>query len=156
MTGAQSGTPATSPAPSNASAKVALSFGEIAARLKGLTLPEVDVVYGIATGGVVPASLVAYRLGKPLELIDINFRREDNSPQRPAPTLLTPPREPKPGTRVLLVDDVAVTGQTMLLAKETVLAGCEVTTLALKGRADIVVFPEVGTCVAWPWKVPGQ
>src|SRR5690606_2843325 len=46
--------------------KVALPFDEIASRLAGLTLPDVDVVYGIATGGVVPASLVAYRLGKPL------------------------------------------------------------------------------------------
>lgn len=153
--GAQGGAPTTLPAPSTTSVKVALSFEEITARLKELRLPDVDVVYGIATGGVVPASLVAYQLGKPLELIGINFRREDNSRQRPAPELLSPPREPKPGTRVLLVDDVAVTGQTMLLAKDTVLAGCLVTTLVMKGRADIVVFPEVGTCVAWPWKMPG-
>ena len=135
--------------------KFALPFEQIAARLKGLTLPEVDVVYGIASGGVVPASLVAYQLGKPLELIVINYRREDNSPQRPAPEILAPSQRPAPGARVLLVDDVSVTGQTIRLARETVLAGCAVTTVVMKGRADIVAFPEVGTCVAWPWTVAG-
>lgn len=135
--------------------KTALSFEEIAARLKRVEVPEVDVVYGVATGGIVPASLLAYRLGKPLELISINYRSEDNSPQRAAPELLAPAQLPQQGTRVLLVDDVVVTGQTMQVAKDTVLAGCQVTTLAMKGRADIVVFPEVGTCVAWPWKVQG-
>ena len=135
--------------------KVALSFEEIAARLKALDLPEVDVVYGIATGGIVPAALLAFQLGKPLELLTINYRSEDNSPQRPEPALLAPAATLESGTRVLLVDDVVVTGQTVRLAVDTVLAGCQVTTLAMKGSADIVVFPEVGTCVAWPWKVNG-
>jgi len=135
--------------------KLDLPFDTIAERVKGLTLPDVDVVYGIATGGVVPASLVAFRLGVPLELIAINYRREDNSPQRPTPELLAPSRPPARGARVLLVDDVSVTGQTMRLARDTVLAGCDVTTLVMKGRADIVAFPEVGTCVAWPWKLEG-
>ena len=153
---AQADPRATTASPIGDPATVALSFEEIAARLQALTLPDVDVVYGIATGGIVPASLVAYRLGRPLELIAINFRREDNSPQRPAPHLLTRARTPKPGARVLLVDDVAVTGQTLRLAQDAVLAGCTVTTLVMKGRADIVVFPEVGTCVAWPWKVSGR
>lgn len=141
---------------SRSDTKLDLPFDQIAERIKGLTLPDVDVVYGIATGGVVPASLVAYRLGKPLELIAINYRREDNSPQRPSPELLMPSRPPAPGTRVLLVDDVWVTGKTMRLARDSVLAGCDVTTLVMKGRADIVAFPEVTTCVVWPWKVNAE
>jgi hypothetical protein len=32
------------------------------------------------------------------------------------------------------------------------LAGHEVTTLVMKGKADYVLFPEVRTCVQWPWK----
>lgn len=137
--------------PVNADGKVPLGFEEIAARLKAVELPEVDVVYAIATGGVVPGALVAYKLGVPLKRLDINFRAPDNSPQRPAPELLTPADPPPPGTRVLLVDDVSVTGKTMELAL-SLLAGCQVTTLALKGRAaDHVLFPEVGSCVVWPW-----
>ena len=131
--------------------KVALEFTEIAERIRQVELPAVNVVYGVATGGIVPASLVAYRLGVPLVRLDINYRAPDNKPQRPAPELLAAPDLPEPGTRVLLVDDVAVTGQTLDLAA-SLLTGCEVTTLALKGkRADIVLFPEVASCVNWPW-----
>lgn len=138
--------------PVNASTvKVPLEFDEIARRLKATTLPVVDVVYAIATGGIVPAALVAYELGVPLKRLDINYRASDNSPQRPAPKLLASPELPPEGTRVLLVDDVAVTGQTLNLAR-SLLVGCQVTTLALKGgAADLVLFPEVAACVAWPW-----
>lgn len=131
-----------------------LAFDEIARRLKGLTLPSVDVVYGIGSGGVVPASLVAYQLGRPLELLHINFRAEDNTPQRSAPEILAPAALPEQGARILLVDDVSVSGRTLEVAKRF-LDGSDVTTLVMKGRADIVVFPEVATCVIWPWKAPG-
>lgn len=138
--------------PADAQGKVPLAFEEISARIKAAELPEVDVVCAIATGGVMPGALVAFRLGLPLRVLQINYRAPDNSPQRPAPELLAPADAPAPGTRVLLVDDVAVTGKTIELAR-SVLAGCEVTTLALKGRAaDIVLFPEVASCVIWPWK----
>lgn len=138
-------------APRRPDDKVALPFTEIAARIAGVELPATDVVYGVATGGIVPAALLAYRLGVPLVRIDINYRAPDNSPQRAAPELLATLTPPTAGSRVLLVDDVTVTGQTLALAR-SLLAGSDVTTLALKGRgADIVLFPEVATCVAWPW-----
>jgi uncharacterized protein len=130
-------------------AKRPLAFEAIVERLAALDLPEVDLVVGIASGGTVPAGLVAYRLGVPLQLLSINYRDAANRPQRPRPELLAPSPGPL-GRRILLVDDVAVSGATVALARE-LLAGHEVTTLVLKGRADIVAFPEVGTCVLWPW-----
>lgn len=142
---------AVSERPLGADGKVALAFSEISERLRGLTLPEVDVVVGIATGGTVPASLLAHQLGLPLALLRINYRAEDNSPQRPAPTLLEPPPPLGGARRALLVDDVSVSGATLEAARAA-LPGVEVTTLTLKGRADLVVFPEVASCVAWPWK----
>lgn len=130
--------------------KVALDFLEIRARLKGLRLPPADAVVGIATGGTVPASLVAYELGVPLYLLPLNYRAEDNTPQRPRPERLGPFTPPAAG-HVLLVDDVSVSGQTLAAAK-TFLPELTVTTLVMKGRADLVLFPEVETCVLWPWK----
>lgn len=51
----------------------------------------------------------------------------------------------------MLVDDVSVTGQTLELAR-SLLAGWKLTTLVLKGKeADFVLFPEVASCVNWPW-----
>ncbi len=131
--------------------KVALAFGEISERLRGLELPEVDLVVGIATGGTVPAAMLAHQLGVPLALLRINYRAEDNSPQRPAPELLEPPPSVGGARRALLVDDVSVSGATLEAARAA-LPALEVTTLTLKGRADLVIFPEVASCVAWPWK----
>jgi uncharacterized protein len=134
-----------------AAPKVALGFDEIAARLAAFDLPEVDLVVGVARGGTVPAGLLAYRLGVPLTLVRINYRDPDHRPQRPRPELLSPAPLPT-GRRVLLVDDVSVSGATLDVAK-ALLAGNDVTTLVLKGRGDHVVFPEVGSCVVWPWAV---
>lgn len=134
----------------NVQEKVALDFPTIRARLEGLELPPADVVVGIATGGTVPASLVAYRLGLPLAVMRLNYRAEDNTPQRPRPEPLGAFSPPERG-RVLLVDDVSVSGQTLEVAR-ALLPGLEVTTLVFKGRADIVLFPEVKRCVQWPWK----
>ena len=132
--------------------KVKLEFPEIRARLDSLTLPQIDLVIGVATGGSVPAALLAYKLQTPLYTLHLNYRAEDNSPQRPAPELLSPPDLPAVnGKRVLLVDDVCVTGRTLESARQY-LAGAHVITFVLKGHADVVLFPEVASCVHWSWK----
>ncbi len=130
--------------------KVVLDFREICSRLERLTLPPVDLVVGITTGGSVPASLVAYKLGAPLAIMRLNYRAEDNTPQRPEPQLLSTFQPPN-AARVLLVDDVSVTGKTLAAAK-LLLPRSHVTTLVMKGRGDYVLFPEVASCVVWPWK----
>ncbi len=131
--------------------KVVLNLLEIRTRLEQLELPEIDLVVGIATGGSVPASLVAYKLNRPLSLVQLNYRAEDNTPQRSKP-LLQAPFQPPEVRRVLLVDDVSVSGRTLGVAR-ALLPHCEVTTLVMKGRADVVLFPEIERCVSWPWKV---
>ena len=129
-----------------------MNITEIARRLKRVALPEVDMVVGIATGGVVPASLAAYKLERPLTLLHINYRAEDNVPQRDAPLLLRETAIPPPPKRILLVDDVSVSGQTFDLARR-LLSDHHVVTLALKGTADYVLFPEIKSCVQWPWQL---
>ena len=132
--------------------KVQLNFTEIARRLKQIVLPAVDMVVGIATGGVVPASLAAYKLERPLTLLHINYRAEDNLPQRDAPLLLRETAIPPPPKRILLVDDVSVSGQTLDLARN-LLSGHHVITLVFIGTADYVLFPEIKSCVQWPWQL---
>jgi adenine/guanine phosphoribosyltransferase-like PRPP-binding protein len=130
-----------------------LAFSEISARLKELDLPVVDLVLGIATGGLAPAVMAAHQLGCELQIIQLNYRDEENIPRYEAPQHLKgslPPDEPK--LRILLVDDVSVSGKTLNAAKE-LLSAHEITTLVCKGTGDLVLFPEVGSCVQWPWKV---
>ena len=131
--------------------KVRLSMGDIAARMRAADYPSVDAVVGIQTGGRIPATLLSFHLGLPLYMLPINFRDENNDPRYDEPRVLAEVHKlPPDGTRVLLVDDVAVSGATMNKARE-LLPNYPITTFALKGRADIVLFPEVRQCVNWPW-----
>ncbi|MCC6614697.1 MAG: phosphoribosyltransferase [Anaerolineae bacterium] len=132
--------------------KVSLDFTTISHRLKDLALPEVDYVVGIATGGIVPASLIAHQLDKPLALMRVQHRAEDNTPIYEPPRLVTAPGLPDDAQRILLVDDVCVSGKTMQTARAA-LGDREVITLVMKGTGDYVLFPEVAACVNWPWKL---
>ena len=131
--------------------KLNLDFLTISRRINQIQLPATEHVVGIASGGIVPASILAYRLNCSLSLIKINYRSANNKPQRPTPTLLEPFDIPENIKHILLVDDVSVSGKTLDLAR-TILSGFDVVTFVLKGKADLVVFPEIGECVNWPWK----
>lgn len=131
--------------------KVKLDFEAINTRLKHIPFPEVDLVVGIATGGIVPASLVAHQICRPLKLMYINYRDVDNEPQHEHPVLLKLPDLPDSPCRILLVDDISLTGSTLAVAKEH-LQGHKVFTFAMKGRADFVAFPEINDQIDWPWK----
>ncbi|MFV0267880.1 MAG: phosphoribosyltransferase [Draconibacterium sp.] len=130
---------------------VPLSFKEITKRLKTIDFPPVDIVIGIGTGGVPAATMVAYHLDAELQVLTMNYRDEQNNPRYEVPVVLDQPYWQLEGKRILLVDDVSVSGKTMNAALE-LLKGFEVKTCAMKGKADFVLFPEVKDCVKWPWK----
>ncbi|MBN1984872.1 MAG: hypothetical protein JW761_01145 [Prolixibacteraceae bacterium] len=131
---------------------VPLSFVEISERVKKLDLPPFDLVIGIGSGGIVPASLLAFHLKAELQVLVLNYRDENNQPRFDEPVVLQKPPMNLEGKRILLVDDVSVSGKTMNTALKQ-LVGYNVKTLAMKGKADFVVFPEIKDCVKWPWKV---
>lgn len=134
---------------------VDLPLRRIAERLRAADLPDpadVDVVVAVARGGVAPATLVAYELDRPLRRLALNYRDDANVPRHetPEPQAAVPDVR---GLRVLLVDDVSVSGATLRRAAE-LLNAAHVTTVAFKGRpdaADVVLFPDVPACVRWPW-----
>lgn len=117
-----------------------------------MDLPSVDLVIGIGSGGIVPASLLAFHLKAELQVLVLNYRDENNQPRFDEPVVLQKPPMNLEGKRILLVDDVSVSGKTMNAALKQ-LEGYNVKTLAMKGKADYVLFPEIKDCVKWPWKV---
>jgi uncharacterized protein len=132
---------------------VSLSYPVICERLKKINLPEVDLVVGIGSGGIVPAALIAFYLNADLSVITINYRDENNDPRQEMPIVINLPDElVSGGKRILLVDDVSVSGKTLQTASR-LLAGNQITTMTMKGKADFVIFPEIQDCVKWPWKV---
>ncbi len=130
---------------------VPLSFQQILKRLKETELPETDIVIGIGTGGVAPAVMVAAYLNTELRVMTLNYRDEQNRPIYDEPKVIAQPPSGLEGKKILLVDDVSVSGKTMQTALEQ-LKGLNVKTLAMKGKADYVLFPEIKDCVKWPWK----
>ena len=133
----------------------AIEFLAIRERIKQIRVPPVDMVIGVATGGTVPAALVAFEIGRPLMVCEINYRDEANVPRYPEPRVRGAVLVPKSVRRVLLVDDVAVSGKTLNAAK-ALLPDLEIVTLVCKaktGTADIILFPDMPGCVIWPWKI---
>lgn len=137
--------------------RVHVTLAEVSERLLALRPPPVDAVVGIAAGGLVPAAMLAHQLRLPLTVLWLNYREPGtHTPRHARPTLLAPPTPPllADARRVLLVDDVGVSGATLAAAREHLSRELEVTTLVLKGRGDIVLFPDLRSCVDWPWSAP--
>ncbi|HNC25102.1 MAG TPA: phosphoribosyltransferase family protein [Opitutaceae bacterium] len=130
-----------------------LAFEDIVGRLRRWSFPAgIDGVVGIATGGVVPAALVAQQLGVGLKVITLNYRDETNEPRFAAPKLLSAVPNLGPWRRVLLVDDVYVSGRSWHAARDLLPRSVEVLPFVLKGKTDFALIGDLDDCVAWPWK----
>jgi signal transduction histidine kinase/adenine/guanine phosphoribosyltransferase-like PRPP-binding protein len=135
-----------------------IEFKTVLQKLATLSLPSFDLVIGVARGGTVPASLVAAKLGCDMQLMQFNYRDDQNKPQHDMPQYLngiaTALLLQK---KVLIVDDVSASGKTLEFAKNFIMqqGALEVKTLVFKGKptaADFILFPDITTCVQWTWK----
>ncbi len=137
--------------PNISSKRVTLSFTDVSEALANFVFPPTDLVIGIGRGGIVPASLTAYKLGCDLQIAEVNYRNDQNDPVRSTPAFLADfTLKNQSVNRILLVDDVSVSGSTLNIVKNQ-LAGYDVTTFVMKGKADLVLFPNISSCVNWPW-----
>ena len=131
-----------------------LAFTAIAARLARWTFPTgIDGVVGIASGGVVPAALVAQRLGVEMKVIALNFRDEANEPRYAEPKLLSAVPDLGAWRRVLLVDDVYVSGKSWHAARALLPREIEVLPFVMKGKTNFALIDDLDGCVQWPWKI---
>jgi xanthine phosphoribosyltransferase len=131
-----------------------LAFRDIAARLDRWNFPaHLDGVVAIAGGGVVPAALVAQRLGLEMKIIALNYRDEANEPRFAEPKLLSAVPDVGGWKRILLVDDVYVSGKSWHAARALLPAAVEVLPFVLKGKVDFALIRDVDGCVLWPWRV---
>jgi hypoxanthine phosphoribosyltransferase len=79
-----------------------------------------DIVIGIARGGLYPAILISQFLQKEFYPIRLT-RRFNDKIVRESPTWLVEPPQIVNGKKVLLVDDVADSGETLLIARYKIL-----------------------------------
>jgi hypoxanthine phosphoribosyltransferase len=126
-----------------------MGLDDVRDRLAGLSYPETDAVVAVERGGGAPVEIVAELLGVPLGRLRFQFRNDTHAIVVPRPRLIGEVDVPA-GRRILVVDDVSVTGATLRAATDS-LADREVTTVVLRGEADLVAYPELDACVRWPW-----
>ena len=100
-----------------------------------------------------PASLVAMQLGVELKIIALNYRDEANEPRFAEPRLTSAVPDVGSWKRVLLVDDVYVSGKSWRAARELLPATIEVLPFVLKGKVDFALIRDLDGCVQWPWKI---
>ncbi len=130
-----------------------LAFTDLTQRLMAWKFPAgIEGVIGIASGGVVPAALVAQRLGVEMKVIALNYRDDTNAPRFDEPKLLSPVPDLGAWRRVLLVDDVYVSGKSWHAARALLPREIEVLPFVLKGKTDFALIRDVDGCVQWPWK----
>ena len=128
-------------------------FEEITARIARWPFPAgVDGVVGIASGGVVPAVMVAQRLGVGLKMIELHYRDAMNEPQFAEPRLISVVPGLGPWRRVLLVDDAHLSGKSWNAARAMLPRKVEVLPFVFTGKVDFALFPVLDYCSEWPWQ----
>ncbi len=112
---------------------------DLAAQVRG----EYDVMLAITRGGLVPAGMLAYRLGIRNILVAAVEYYDDEGKPGPRPTFLQFPADPLlRGQRVLIVDEVWDSGTTIHAVTERVRqAGGEPTTAVLHYKPIAVGGP---------------
>jgi hypoxanthine phosphoribosyltransferase len=112
---------------------------ELAAKVRG----DYDVMLAITRGGLVPAGMLAYRLGMRNILVAAVEYYDDEGKPGPKPTFLQFPADPQlRGQRVLIVDEVWDSGTTIHAVAERVRqAGGLATTAVLHYKPARSVVP---------------
>jgi len=117
-----------------------------------------EVVVGVARGGLVPARILADLLEtQELDFLQIEFY-QDISQTKQRPTLTKALRVPATGKRILIVDDVADTGESLKLANTHLqnLGASKIKNATLYQKPKSVITPDffekrTVNWVVFPW-----
>jgi hypoxanthine phosphoribosyltransferase len=133
-------------------------LADMVARLAEQTRGQYDVMLAITRGGLVPAGMLAYKLGIRNILVAAVEYYDDAGRPGPRPTFLQFPGDPLlRGQRVLIVDEVWDSGTTIHAVTERVrLAGGIPTTAVLHfkpGRSKVPGAPDHYAATTERWVV---
>lgn len=106
--------------------KVEVSWDDFGKMCRDLALKinkeyQPDVVVGVAKAGVIPGVVIASMFRKDFYTIKIS-RRKNDQVVHARPILFVPITDSVYGKKVLVVDEICVTGQTMQIAKKEVMS----------------------------------
>ncbi len=116
---------------------------------------DFDIIVGIARGGIIPSSILSYIHEKELFLMWLNLYGEGMPPERihEKPKLVKPFDFDVTGKKILLVDDLSRSGETIEYAKSILKnkGASEIRSFVLVGKGDYSLA-EFNGCVSFPWK----
>lgn len=82
---------------------------------------EPDIIVGVAKAGVIPGAVMSSLFRKDLYTIKISRRKNDRIVHA-RPLLFVPVTDSVHGKKVLIVDEISVTGQTLKIASDEVMS----------------------------------
>ena len=129
-----------------------IDFKKIVAALAAWKFPDaIDGVVAIANDGIVPGVLVAQHLRVGLKTITIHYRNDANETQFMQPQLTSSVPGVGGWKRILLVDDVWLTGKSWQAARDHLPKNAEVFPFVFMGDVDHALFRSPAKSVEWPW-----
>jgi len=132
------------------------TFHSLFYSLKEIKIPfDFDIIVGIARGGIIPSSILSFIYEKELFLLWLNLYGEGMPPERvhEKPKLMRPFEHDVSGKKILIVDDLSRSGETIEFAKNILKdkGASEIRSLVLVGKGDYFL-EEFKGCVKFPWK----
>lgn len=132
------------------------TFHSLFYSLKEIKIPfDFDIIVGIARGGIIPSSFLSFIYEKELFLLWLNLYGEGMPPERvhEKPKLMRPFEHDVSGKKILIVDDLSRSGETIEFAKNILKnkGASEIRSLVLVGKGDYFL-EEFKGCVKFPWK----
>ena len=132
------------------------SFHNIFYSLAEISIPfNFDIIVGIARGGIIPSSILSFIHEKELFFMWLNLYGEGMPPEKvnDKPKLVKPFEHDVSGKKILLVDDLSRSGETIEFAIDLLKrkGASEIRSIVLVGKADYSLGEFKG-CVNFPWK----
>jgi hypoxanthine phosphoribosyltransferase len=124
--------------------------------LESIAKYDPDIIVAVGRGGIVPASIIAYQLEKPMISMTIRLYEGGKNPRRKyrKPKLVGKFSHDVSKKKVLLVDDVSNTGETLNKAKTLMKGAMKVKTFVLyrkSGYKPDFFCMKTNDCVLFPW-----
>jgi hypoxanthine phosphoribosyltransferase len=133
-----------------------ISWNEIDQACRTVNLAIPDIIIGIARGGLIPATILSHRFESDLAILQISSYEG----QEQKGFIFTTPAfdiEELQDKRVLIVDDICDSGNTLLFAKDILDIDAETFVLIDKGRTDRPTYVGIETepsleWIKFPWE----
>jgi xanthine phosphoribosyltransferase len=128
------------------------SFSDTLQKIREIEFAEqFDMIVAIANGGIIPAALLNQKLNTEFNILKINYRNENQTPQYSKPKLLEPISFDFKNKTILLVEDRVKTGASLETAVALLKGAKLIKTFAVNGKADYSLYDE--ECFKFAWKL---